>query len=448
MDKYDIVILGGGPAGVQSVISARSSYPDKSIALIRKDKVSMIPCGIPYIFHSLKSVDKNILPDAPIEKNNVDLIIGEVIGRDGKNLIFADGRKVGYDKLVLASGSKPALIPIPGIDRTGVYTVMKSYEYLLQLREIIDRAKKPLIIGGGYVGVELADELVKAGKDVTLIEMMPSLLPGSMDPEFGDMVRDELEKQGCKVITGAEVNLITGEKEATGADLSTSKHITADAIIVSTGYKPDTDLAEKLGIDFDPKYGVITDEYMQTSEPDIFAAGDCTANRSSFSGNYSNIMLASTAMAQGRLAGSNLYSIDVIKNFAGNLSTFSTKIGDVALGATGLTETTAKKMGIAYFIGTSDAVDRHPGSLPGASKTHTKLLFAEKTHHLLGAQVSGGDSIGELVNMLSVMIQNKMTDMEIDTIQIGTHPLLTPSPLAYPVITATVNGILKWANPK
>lgn len=448
MNKYDVVILGGGPAGIQSALSARSSYPNKSIALIRKDKISMIPCGIPYIFHRLESVDKNILPDTPLDNNNVDLIIGEVTGRDGKNLLLADGRKINYGKLVLAFGSKPAVIPIPGADKTGVYTIEKNYEYLLRLREIVGGARKPLIIGGGYVGVELADELVKAGKDVTLVEMMPSLLPGSMDAEFGDMVQDELEKQGCKIITGAKVDLITGEENVTGVDLSIGEHIDADLIIVSTGYKPDTDMAEKLGVDFEPKYGVITDEYLRTSVPDIFAAGDCTANRSSFTGEYSNVMLASTAMAQGRLAGSNLYSIDVIKNFSGNLSTFSTRIGDIALGATGLTETAAKEMGIAYFIGTSEGVNRHPGCLPGASKTRTKLLFAEKTHHLLGAQVSGGDSIGELVNMLSVIVQNKMTDMEIDTIQIGTHPLLTSSPMAYPVITATVNGILKWVNPQ
>ncbi|MHA1735179.1 MAG: pyridine nucleotide-disulfide oxidoreductase, partial [Candidatus Thorarchaeota archaeon] len=110
----------------------------------------------------------------------------------------------------------------------------------------------------------------------------------------------------------------------------------------------------------------------------------------------------------------------------------------------GLTEDMAKAAGIDYVVGTHEVPDRHPGKLPGASKIYMKLIFARYSHQLLGAQIRGGDSVGELINLLSVMVQNRMTDLEIDALQIGTHPLLTASPLSYPVISATVNAIIKW----
>jgi len=218
----------------------------------------------------------------------------------------------------------------------------------------------------------------------------------------------------------------------------------ADLVIVATGYRPNLDLAKKIGVKIDPRFGIITDEYMKTSVDGIFAVGDCVAKRHFLTGEYSKLMLASSAMAQGRLAGSNLFEFKVIKEFAGTLGTFSTKIGDTAFASVGVTETQAKSLGIDYIVGINETVDRHPGKLHGASKIYMKLIFSKYSHLLLGAQIKGGDSVGELINMLSVMIQKKMTDIEIDTLQIGTHPLLTPSPIAYPVINATVNAIMKW----
>ena len=155
-------------------------------------------------------------------------------------------------------------------------------------------------------------------------------------------------------------------------------------------------------------------------------------------------MLASTAMSEGRLVGTNLFEIKAIRKFIGVLGSFSTKIGQTAFGTSGLTEENAQKMKLDYVTGEAATVDRHPGKLPGASKVHLKLVFARHSHTILGAQMTGGDSVGELVNLFSVMILNRMTDMDIDNLQIGTHPMLTASPVVYPVIAATVEAIKKW----
>ena len=169
MREYDVVIIGGGPAGIQSAISARNSNPDKSIALIRKERVALIPCGIPYTMNSLGSVDENIMPDTILEKNNVDIIHGEVEGRENKTIKLRDGDQIRFDKLVIAAGSIPIKPNIAGIENDSIYILSKDYEHLKRMRDEIITAKSVVIVGGGYVGVELADELVKKNVKVTLI---------------------------------------------------------------------------------------------------------------------------------------------------------------------------------------------------------------------------------------------------------------------------------------
>ena len=447
MRKYDVVIIGGGPGGVTTALSARNTYPEKSILLIRREKTPLIPCGVPYVFHTLDVVEDDILPDKPLEKNGVELLVDEVAKvQDNKELILRSGERIKWDKLVLALGSKPFVPPLPGIDKKGVYFVKKEIDYLKELREEVEAARNIVILGGGFIGVEVADELLKKGKTVVLIEKLSSLLPLSMDAEFGIIVAEILKERGAEVVVGTSVKEIIGEENVCGVKLENGKQYPADVVIIAAGYRPNIELAQQMGLEVDPRYGIIVDEYMRTSMKDVFAVGDCVAKRNFLTGEFSKLMLASTATAQGRLVGSNLFDLKVIKEFIGTIGTFSTKIGDTAFGATGLTETQAKSMGIDYLTGVTEVLDRHPGKLPGASKIYIKLIYARYSHVLLGAQLKGGDSVGEWINMLTVMVQNKMTAMEIDTLQIGTHPLLTSSPIAYPVINATVDAIMKWYN--
>ncbi len=444
MINYDIVIIGGGPGGVTTALSARNTYTDKRILLIRREKTPMIPCGIPYVLHSLESIEQNILPDAPLKKNGIDVMIDEVVSIGDHSLTTGQGTVIGWDKLVLATGSVPAVPPIPGVDKRGVFPVSKDAAEISALRSAVDEGSEVVVIGGGFIGIEVSDELLRAGMEVHLVEREQALLPSTMDPEFGQEVEALLKARGARVLTGTSVDELLGDERVTGVRLGDGTEVPADLVIVSVGYAPETKVAQEAGLDVDPRYGIVVDEYMRTSRRDVFAVGDCAAKRHFLMGDYSPIMLASTAMAQGRLVGSNLFDIKVVKGFGGVIGTFSTKIGDTAFAATGLTEAQANALGIEYVVGVNESVDRHPGRLPGAARQKVKLLYSRHSHVLLGAQLRGGDSVGELVNMLALMVQNHMTDMETNTIQIGTHPLLTASPIAYPVINATVDAILKW----
>jgi len=265
-----------------------------------------------------------------------------------------------------------------------------------------------------------------------------------MDREFGERAKGILEDAGTKILVKHRVDAIVGNEAVAAVRLENGEEICADAVIISAGARPNVTLASKFGLAVHPRNGIWVNEYLRTFEKDIFAIGDCAAKSDFFTGEFSNVMLASTAMAEGRLVGSNLYGIKVMRKFIGVLGSFSTKIGDTAFGTSGLTEEKAKEMNLDYTVGEAETIDRHPGKLPGASKLHLKLIYARYSHTLLGAQMYGGDSVGELVNMFSVMILNKMTDMDIENLQIGTHPLLSASPVVYPVIGATVDAIKKW----
>lgn len=440
MKKFDIVIIGGGPAGVSAAMSARHSYPEKTIGLIRREKTPMIPCGIPYILFTLKGTDENVLPDKPLDNHNVSIIIDEVVESRDKTLILKSGEEVTYEKLVVATGSKVLLPGIEGGEKEGIFPIKKEKEYLDTLRCAVEEAENIVVLGGGYIGVEVVDELIKAEKNVTIVEKMERLLP-CMDEEFGEKVAGLLTGAGATVITGKSIVKILGKTKVSGVELDDGSSISCDLVIISVGYKPNYDIAETLGLAVEEGKGIVVDDYLRASDPDVFAVGDCAATYDFFSGNYSNVMLASTATADGRLAGTNLYSIKVVRQYQGVMGTFSTKILDTAFAASGISEKSAIEKKIEYVVGRAKVVDRHPGKLPGASEMFVKLLFSKYSHTLMGAEIFGGDSVGELINMVSVMILNKMTQMEINTLQVGTHPLLTASPVVYPIITATTDAI-------
>ncbi len=443
MKKYNIVIVGGGPAGVSCALSAKNTYPDKKIALIRKETQPMIPCGIPYVLHTLAEVKDNILPDAPLMASNVEIINDEATSIENHTLKLNQGEGIEFEKLVIATGSKAVMPKIEGVDKEGVFLVKKDKNYLEDLKTKVQKAEKIVILGGGYIGVEVADELLKAKKDVTIVEMMEVLLP-TMDDDFGNKVKEILEKEGAEVITGKSVQKILGDKKVNAIELNDGTKINCDLLIVSCGYKPNLSLAEEFGLNYEEGKGILVDAYLRTSKKDIFAIGDCAAKYDFFTGEFSNIMLASTAMAEGRLVGSNLYSIKVIRQYPGVLGSFATKIGNTAFGISGIIEKRAKRRLLDYTVGIAKSPDRHPGKLPGSSEVTVKLIFSTYSHTLMGAQIMGGNSVGEMLNIASVMILNKMTDIDINNMQIGTHPLLTASPIAYPIINATTDAIKKW----
>jgi NADH oxidase (H2O2-forming) len=443
MKQADVVVVGGSAAGIPAAITARRHYPEKSIILIRKEKQVLIPCGIPYIFGTLGKPENNLIPDSVLQNNNIELIADEAKELQAKELdpkekkvVLASGESVLYDKLILATGSSPSVLPIPGFDKKNVYTIKKDVQYLQNLLNALKNVKNLVILGCGFIGVEFADEC-KKNRDinVTIVETLDQCLQivfGEGACKCCQEIEDYLAQKGITIITGTSIAEILGDESITAVRLSNGKEIQADALIVGVGVSPNVDLAQKAGLAVD-KWGIVVDTTMRTSDPNIFACGDCASKFSFFTGKPSSLRLASIATTEARIAGANLYEIS--RKNPGVIGVFSTALGNLTVAIAGMSEKGAKQCGFEVVTGEAEAPDRHPAGMPGASKMWVKLVFNKVNGELIGGAVKGGPSAGELINTISACIQNRMRANDIAIFQTGTHPAVTASPIVYPLVT-------------
>ena len=444
--KVDVLVIGGGPAGIIGAVTARTYYPEKKIAVMKSVDKGVIPCGIPYMFASLKNPDENELGNAALEKNNIDVVVDEAIkiDRSEKTVTTKSDQVFGYEKLILATGSEPITPPIEGLNKKGVYPIYKDMVYLKKLIEQVKKAKHVLILGGGFIGVELADEISSIdGLNVSLVEMLPTLLPNSFDTEFSVIAQETLESKGVTVLTDARVEAISGRKKVEKVQLSSGKEIDVDSIIIGAGGIPNTKIASDAGLNLGIGKGILVDECMRTTDPDIFAVGDCAGKRNFYTHKEAQVMLASTATAEARIAGANLYSLKVVRENKGTIAIYSTYINGKVLGSAGFTENATEKEVFKIVTGNAEGVDKHPGTLPGASRIKLKLVFSRNSGIILGGQVAGGMSCGEIINLIGIAIQKRMSLVELETLQMATHPYLTSSPTVYPVVLAAQNASAK-----
>ncbi|MFO7840021.1 MAG: FAD-dependent oxidoreductase [Desulfosalsimonadaceae bacterium] len=438
--KTDVLVIGGSAAGIVAATTAKSFHPDKSVTLVRKEPEVLVPCGIPYIFGTLESSDKDIVPDTVLSGAGVELKVAEITAIDTKQktCTCADKTEIAFDKLILATGSTPVKPRwLKGGDLDNVFTIPKNKAYLDELKSKLNKDhQKVAVVGGGFIGVELADELAKSGKEVTIIEMLPYILSAAFDPELAEKAQKTVEARGVAVQSGSGVKEILGNGKVSGVALNNGKSLNADAVVLSMGYAPNSTLAKDSGLPVNDMGFIRVNEYMQTQNPDIFAAGDCAEKTSFITRTLKPIMLASTACAEARIAGMNLYRITTVRSFGGTISIFCTALGDTAFGAAGVTENLAGERGFDFVTTTFEGVDTHPGTLPTAQPQIVKLIASRDEGILLGGEVIGGKSTGELINLIGFIIQNRMRVDAILTSQIGTHPLLTASPTSYPLIKA------------
>jgi len=443
-DKRDVVVVGGGPAGVIAAVTARTYYPEKTVLLIRDRKRVLIPCGIPYILHHLGGdVASDVMPDAPLEKAGVEIMIDEVtaLDRDKQVVHTAGGRTIAYERLVLATGSRPVVPPIEGARLSGIYTVAKDDRTQERLVRAAAEAEDIVVVGAGFIGMEVADELASAGRRIHLVEIAPHVLPGAFDEEVARVAAEKLSGRGVRILTGRRVERFIGGERVEKVVLDGGEEIAAQMVILAVGYRPRGELAAAAGLEMTRKGALVVDEFMRTSDAHIFAVGDVAGTVSFLSRKPTSIMLASTAVSEARMAGMNLFSVRVIRPFRGTIAIFSTVIADTAFAAAGVTEQMARSENIAYVVGRGQAPDMHPGKMPGAKTIHVFLKVAASSGVVIGAQMYGGESLGELINVVGLAIEQGLHADELMTSQIGTHPRLTSAPTAYPLIKAAENAV-------
>ncbi|MEA2077392.1 MAG: FAD-dependent oxidoreductase [Candidatus Marinimicrobia bacterium] len=433
MKKYDVIIIGAGPAGIITGVTAKKQYPGKSILMIREEEKGLVPCGIPYIFHNLNSVSKNIMGPKPFIDLGGDVITDPVVEVNikDKTLKVRSGDSFSFDKLIFATGSKAVIASfIPGFDLKNTFYIRKSYNYIDNLFNELEDKKNIVVVGGGFIGAEMAEQLsMHPGKKVSLVESEDLCFSKAFSHDLSAIATEELKKSNVDVHTSTLVEKVLGKNGVvTGVQLNNKNEIKADAVIFAVGYKPNTELAKNSGLYTNTTGAIVVDNYGHTTVEDIYAVGDCAQTLGFLTGRCDNIMLASTATAEARVLGYNLFGIKIKNSFTGTIGIFSTEINGLAMAAAGVNEKSALAANIEFITAQFSAVDRHPGTIEGASPLTLKLYVSPSDGSILGGEVWGGKSSGEIINTIGLAIQKGLTVYELISFQIGTHPLLTSAP--------------------
>ena len=296
MEAYEILIVGNGEPALVCTLSAKNTYAEKNIAIVKTDKRN--------------SIIEEILSSISVGFNKkLNIFYDDIAGKLHNVLELASGKKIQYEKLVLATGSRAIEPPIDGIKKEGVVLINNDPNYMHKIiHEALD-AENIVIFGGGYIGVELSDELLRFGKKVTIIEKSKRLMPSSFDGETSTKAKEIIENLGGKVLLNSKIKNILGIDAITGIKLSNDEIIDCDYLIICGGTRPNTEVAEKLGLIYDRDRGILVDDYFRTSDKDIFAVGECAAKYDFFTSDLANALLNNTKMEEAKLLGANLYSI-------------------------------------------------------------------------------------------------------------------------------------------
>lgn len=446
MKAVDVIIIGGSAAGVTAAVTARKYYPDKSIMMIKNVLNVPIPCGIPYIFGTVGDPMKNLLPtDMMMANNKVEVLQDEVVSilRDEKLVATASGEKIHYEKLVVANGSLPIVPRIPGTNLKNVFSIVKNSDSLKSMLESAKNSQDFVVIGGGFIGMEMAEELKKLcpNANVTIVEMQSHCLQLVYDPDFCALAEKAILDQNICIMTNETVTGLAGNESVEKVMLASGKEVKADCVILGIGCIPNTALAEAAGLKLGPAKGIAVNRYMQTNDPDVFACGDVADKISFFDHKPSALRLASIATAESRIAGANLFNI--LRTNTGVIGVFSTFIGKKTFAAAGLTERDALQKGYRIVISDAESINRHPGGMPGSEPLKVRLIFEVGSKILLGGQIYGATSGGELINVIGALISQRVSADDIVLFQAGTHPALTASPVAYQLVNAAENALVK-----
>ncbi len=446
--KYsDIAIIGASASGLSAALTIKRNNPSLSVTLFRKVSKTPVPCGIPYIYGTLKRVEKDIIPDSHFTSLGIDFLISEVtkIDQEKKVIFYDNNNQLKYQKLLMATGSIPFIPPIEGVNLENVYAIDKNPKNLTVIEDKLKNASNIVVIGGGFIGVEMSEQIATLkGKEavVTIVEMLPHCLMSAMEEEFCIAAESELKKLGINILTKTQVMKLDGKDKVEKVILANNDWIRADLVIIGVGAAPNTELAEKCGIPFDKRNGILVNKYMHTGLDNVYAAGDCVQKFSFITGKPSGIRLASVAAYEGIIAGNNMLG-NKLEN-KGAVGAFSTKIGDIALGSAGLTQDACEREGIEYILGEFEGPDKHPATLPETFKNmKAMLLFRKDNGQIIGGHIKGGDTTGEMINIISTAIQAKLTATDLYVMQVATHPLLTGSPIAHHINRAAGDAYFK-----
>ncbi|SFF65013.1 NADPH-dependent 2,4-dienoyl-CoA reductase, sulfur reductase [Halobacillus alkaliphilus] len=423
-----IAVIGSTHAGTAAVTNMANLYPDADITVYeRNDNVSFLSCGLALYVGGVVKDPQGLFYSSPEELQKLGVTMKmqhDVEGIDttnqtitATNLVTGETVHDAYDKLVMTTGSWPITPPIEGINLDNIL-LAKNFT---QANTIIERTKdveRVTVVGAGYIGVELVEAFEKAGKQVTLIDGADRILNKYLDPEFTDIVEKDFTDRGITLAMNETVQRFEGTEGSVTKVFTNQGEYETDLVIMCVGFRPNTDLL-KGKVDMLPNGAIKVDEYMQTSDPAIFSAGDCCAVKYNPTGEHAYIPLATNAVRMGTLAARNLMQPTV--KHVGTQGTSGLHIYDLNMASTGLTETSAQLLNTHVKSITIEDTHR-PGFMPTAENVQLKVSFDPATHRILGAQVISKADVTQSINTMSVCIQSGMTMEELGYVDFFFQP--------------------------
>lgn len=426
-----IVVVGGVAAGASAATKARRTDEDAEIIIFERGPyVSFANCGLPYyVGGDIQQVDDLLLmtpADFRIRYRIRVEVQHEVVAIDRdarqvevKDLSTGQHRWEPFDRLVLAPGGRPVLPPIPGIDQEGVFSLTTVPEAeRLRSWALAGQVRHAAVVGGGFIGIESVEALVHLGLEVHLVEKLPQLLP-QMDWEMAAPLGRHLESKGVHLHLGGEVTRFLGDGELQGLELSTGEVVPAQVAVVAIGVRPELALAQQAGLGIGPSGGVVVDDRMRTSDPDIFACGDVAEVVNRITGQRVRLPLAGPANKEGRVAGSNAAGGNL--RFPGVIGTSIVKVCDLSAGKTGLSEREARLAGLDPIV-TYTHPSSHAEYFPGAQPMAMKLLADRESGRVLGGQIVGSEGVDKRIDVLATAIQAEMTVEDLEGLDLAYAP--------------------------
>ncbi|WP_096154939.1 MULTISPECIES: CoA-disulfide reductase [Bacillus] len=425
-----VVIIGGVAGGMSAASKLRRLNEDLKITVFEKDEhVSYGACGLPYYISGVTETHEELLARSveDFEKRNIHVHLHtEVIEVNAeqksvtvKNLKTIETENIQYDKLLIATGSKPVVPPFVPKDANNVFT-LKTLRDGINMRKFFQQEsiKKVLIIGVGYIGMELLETMVELKKDVIMVGLNNQVL-GNFDSELANIIEKGVSDVASFAL-GEEVRELVCLENAVKKVITNKSEYEVDAVIVNIGNKPNTEFLKNTGIDMLDNGAIIVNKHQESSIKDIFAAGDCATSNHLILQKPVNIGLGTTANKHGRIAA---YNINGMKTeFNGILGTNVLKILDWTAAMTGITEKVAKEENIDFGTITVET-NGHASYYPNAEKIHVKLLWEKKTKRVIGAQLVGKDKgIAKRIDVLATAITCKLTTDEIGMLDLSYAP--------------------------
>jgi CoA-disulfide reductase len=426
-----ILIIGGVAGGASA--AARLRRLDETAEIImfeRSDYISFANCGLPYyIGRVIKNRDDLLLqtPESLNKRFKVDVRVkSEVIkiNRRKKTVEIVElctGRKYTerYDRLILSPGAEPVRPAIDGIESNRVFT-LRNVTDMDRIDEFINtnNAKKAIVVGAGYIGLEMAENLHDRGLSVQVVEMLDQVMPG-MDKEMASFLHDHLKKQGVALQLGDGVWSLHQTNLSLRIMLKSGKELDCDFAILSVGVKPEVKLAKEAGLEIGSCGGIKVNEHLQTSDPDIYAIGDAVEVQDFVLGNATLIPLAGPANKQGRMAADNICGRN--HTYTGTQGTAILKVFDLTAAMTGANEKVLSKTDIQYEKLYLHELN-HAGYYPGAKPMHMKLLFSKPEGKILGAQIVGADGVDKRIDVFAVAIRAGMTVFDLQELELAYAP--------------------------